>query len=264
MRKYWAFFRANIQNTLTYRGPIFVWLISNILVLATIVAVWLSSSAGQAIGGYTKPELISYYVTALFLQWLTGWFPFYGIVDEIKHGTIILTSLLKPFSFFWRKFAEELGWHTVSSIIGLVASLIIALALKRYIVFSFFPERILLSIMAIILAIFVVFSMSLCLGLLAFWFTEVSAVDSLFWAGRTILGGQGIPISFIPGIFQTVVRILPFRYMFSFPLEIYFGKLTGSEIIQGIVMQIIWTMAFVWIYRLMWERGRKVYAAFGQ
>lgn len=264
MKKYWAFFKVSVQNTLTYRGPILIWLLSNVLALITIVAVWLSSSAGKTIGGYTKPELISYYVVGLFLQWLIGWFPFYGVVDEIKRGSIALSSLLKPFSFFWRKFAEELGWHVVSSVVGLVATLIIALSFRGYNISLFFPEKILLSSLATILAIFAVFSMSLCMGLLAFWFTEVQAADSLFWAGRTILGGQVIPISFIPGVFQTLVKILPFRYMFSFPLEIWFGKLTSQEIVWGIIGQIVWVLILVQVYQLMWARGRKVYSAFGQ
>ena len=262
--KYLAFCKLSMENTIVYRGPIMVWVFSNFFSLVAIVSVWLSSSFDKDIGGYSKPELITYYVAALFLQWLVFWFPFDSISREIKDGEIILSSLIKPISFFWRKFAEELGWHLVSPIFGISGTLILALLFKDYLIVNFSLVKILLLILTISMATFLTFIISLCQGLLAFWFTEVSAVDSLYWMGRSILGGQIIPISFIPGVFQTIVRFLPFRYMFSFPLEIYFGRLSSAEVFQGIMICLFWILLFYLVYLFMWERGRKSYTSFGQ
>ncbi|HUS52036.1 MAG TPA: ABC-2 family transporter protein [Candidatus Bathyarchaeia archaeon] len=263
MRKYLAFLKTSLLNAFVYRGPMVVWLAANSLSLVTAVAIWFSASAGERIGGYTKPELITYYVAALSLQWLTGWFPFYSVCDEIKHGEIV-SRLVKPISYFWQKFAEELGWHLVSSLLGLATTFLFAFFLRDFIVLNFSLTRILLLVPTIILAILVVFSFSLCMGLLSFWFLEVGTVDNLFWIARLILGGQGIPISFIPEAFQIVVKILPFRYMFSFPLEIYFGRLSAMEIIQGVSLQFFWVAILAQLYKLMWNRGRRAYTAFGQ
>jgi ABC-2 type transport system permease protein len=263
MRKYFAFYKTSLQNSFVYRGPMFIWLASNALSLVTAIAIWFSASAGQTIGGYTKPELITYYVAALFLQWLTGWFPFYGIRDEIKDGGIV-NAIVKPVSYYWRKFSEESGWHVISSSAGLATTFLFAFFLRHYIVFSLPLAKLVVLALSIILAIFVVFSFSLCMGLLSFWFLEVAALDSLFWIARLILGGQGLPISFIPPAFQPLVRLLPFRYMFSFPLEIYFEKVSRMEIIQGIIIQLFWIAILVQVYKLMWSRGRRAYTAFGQ
>lgn len=263
MRKYWAFFKANFQATITYRGPIFIWLVSNLVNLLVILTVWLSVSASKTIGGYTKPELISYYILALFLQWVGGWFPFYGVAEQIKKGEIVF-SLVRPFSYYWQKFFEELGWHAVSVWVGLAASLGVAIFFHQYFVFVLNLEKIILLLAAVILSIFVVFGLSLCLGLTAFWLTEVWALDSVFWMTRSIFGGQGIPISFIPGLYLTLVKILPFRYTFSFPLEIYFGKLTSLEVAFGFLMQIIWSAVLYCVYKFMWAKGRAAYTSFGQ
>lgn len=263
MRKYWAFCKINIQNTVTYRGPILVWLICNTLSLMTIVAVWLSASGREIIGGYSKPELVSYYIAALFLEWIVGWFPFYWLSDEIKNGEITIHTLIKPISIFKKAFALEVGWHLVSSWIGLAASLFLVFFFRQTIAFNFYFSRLFLLVLVVPLSILITFSLSLCMGLLAFWFTEIMAIDSVYWAGRTILGGQGIPISFIPQTYQFLVKLLPFRYMFSFPLEIYFGKLTETEIIQGLIIQIFWFLILVRVYKLMWRTGRRAYTAFG-
>ena len=101
------------------------------------------------------------------------------------------------------------------------------------------------------------------MALLAFWFTKVDTLDALFWAGRIIFGGQVVPISFLPGIFKTLAYALPFRYMFSFPLEIYFNKLDSLQLISGLIMQIIWIMIFLLSYKVLFSRGVKAYESYG-
>jgi ABC-2 type transport system permease protein len=263
MRKYWAFCRANIQVTLTYRGPILIWLFSSVIGLIAITAVWFSASTGPLIGGYTKNELISYYLFSLFLGFFVSWLPFYGTRDEIKDGVIVVTALTKPFSYYWKRFFEELGWHMVSVWVALAGSLIVGYFLKDYLVFKLDPLKALFIILAVCFCIILTFSLSLCMGLLAFWFTEISAIESIFWISRSLLGGQTIPLSFIPDQFQTITRLLPFRYMFSFPLEIYFNKLTTLEIFHGLIIQTVWAVILFLLYRLMWQKGRKAYTAFG-
>lgn len=264
LKKYIAFYRLSFENTVVYRGSILVWVLINAFYLVIIVNLWLSSSSGATIGGYLKNELITYYVVALFLRWLVFWLPSYDIAREIKTGEIVSSTLIKPVSFFWKKMSEELGWHLIGPIFGIMGSLILAFLFRNYLVLEFSLSKTLIFIPAIALAILLTFISSLCLGLLGFWFTEIWAIDSLYWAGRELLSGQWIPLSFIPGVFQTLARLLPFRYMFSFPLEIFFGKLSGVEIIQGMAGGIIWFAVFVLIYKIMWQKGRRAYTAFGQ
>lgn len=105
--------------------------------------------------------------------------------------------------------------------------------------------------------------LSLCMGLLAFWFTHINTVDNLYWACKFLLGGQGIPISFLTGLLGVVGFILPFRYVYSFPLEVYFGKLSDLQVVWGLAMQFVWAVAFFFLYRLMMREGTKAYTSFG-
>jgi len=263
IKKYQAFFRNQFSSTIAYRGPILVWMFSSVLSLVFLTAVWQSAKAGQTIGSYTRAELISYYVVSFFFNWLINWFPFYGVVEEIKSGEISGSSLLKPLSFYWRKFSEELGWHAFSVILGTIFTLGIVFFFSQPLVLDFSWQRLLLTFLALALTTFVVFSFSLCLGLVSFWFVDIWILDSLFWAGRAFLGGQALPLSFIPDAFQAVVKFLPFRYVFSFPLEVYFGRLSRSELLFGFFLSFFWVLVFIWLYKIMWNRGRQAYAAFG-
>lgn len=101
------------------------------------------------------------------------------------------------------------------------------------------------------------------MGLLAFWFTDISVLDSLYWGMRLLFAGQLLPVSFFSGWLEILAKLLPFRYMYSFILEVYFGKITPSQIFFGVVMQVAWLVLFLLMYRVMLEKGRRVYSAYG-
>ena len=102
------------------------------------------------------------------------------------------------------------------------------------------------------------------MGLIAFWTTHTSSMDAMYWMAISLLGGHGLPVSFLPENIRGLIYLLPFRYLFSFPLEIYFGKLSVEEIVWGFGVGIYWLVLFLFLYRWMWRQGRKAYASFGQ
>lgn len=264
MRKYWVLYWTSTQNTLTYRGPLAVWFISNMVSLATVVAVWLAVQAGSLIGGYSKGELITYYIISTFWWWFTGWFPFYWIVDDIASGEIVGNALLKPVSFYLQTFMKEAGWHTVGFFIGIIAIGVVDLALGNYFVFRLTIFSAIPFLLATAMSIMITLTISICLGLIGFWTTKVGPIDGLFWFGYSLLGGQFVPVSFFPGFSRLVVDGLPFRYMFSFPIEIYLGKLTSAEMFQGFSVAVVWLFLLFLIYKWLWNHGRLVYTSFGQ
>ncbi len=240
-----------------------VWLVGNTLSLLIMVLAWVAASGDGSYGGYSKSELITYYILSLLLQWSTGWFPYYQVKESIKNGSIVGGILLKPLSLFWKSFAEEVGWRVYSLILGAISTIIFAFAFRHYFSVALDFERFLIVMVSLPLAILVTFTFSLCMGIVAFWFTEIETLDALFWVGRGFLGGQAIPISFVPALFTSLIIFSPFRYMFSFPLEVYFGKLTSLEILSGFLIGIVWVGILAGIYKLMWEKGRQAYTSFG-
>lgn len=264
MKKYLAFFQKEFANTAIYRGPLFIWTINSVFQLVIMTALWKSVLSGGVIAGYTRSELVTYYCVAVLLDRFINWMPFYGTVDEIKSGEISISSLIKPFSFYWRRFAEEAGWHVFSTVFALPIFVALVFFFRSEIVFSLSVQNVFFVLAAVFLGSFVTFGISLCLGLSAFWFSDVWAFDSLFWATRVALAGMLLPLSFIPASFRTLIDFLPFRYTFSFPLEIYLGKLSVGQIVLGLVAAFFWIVISAVIYKMLWNRGRKIYASFGQ
>lgn len=259
----WSFYKVAILNAMAYRGPLLIWSFQSILGFITIVFVWISATAGREIGGYTKPELITYYLILLFLENIIGWYCFWSVRGDIKDGDIV-NVLAKPISYFWRWIGSEAAWHSVSFSINFVINLTLVFIFRNYFVFSLDFSRGLLMIPVIAMATLIVFTLNLCMGLLAFWFTEVSSVNHLYWVSILLLGGQGIPISFLPGKILLLAKIFPFRYIYSFPLEIYFNQVSQKEIFLNLGIQLFWFLILLRTYKLMWKYGLRTYTAFGR
>lgn len=264
MRKYWAFYLAGLQRMTSYRGPLVLWALMSLISLTTIVAVWLSSSSGNEIAGYTKNQLITYAIIGVVISGLITFNPFGGVKQKIKDGSFATIVMLKPYSFFTERLVWELTWKSVAAFFNLTVAVVFSFFLFDRLDFSTFALHPFLFFWSLSGAALLQFSFTMCLALIAFWFTEIESLNSLKWIALSILGGSSLPITFIPDVFQTVIKILPFRYMYSLPLEIILNKISADEMHVSLLIQLAWIFIFVILYKLIFSRGVKKYVSVGQ
>lgn len=263
MRKYWAVWKTSLENTFAFRMPILIWRVTDVLSLVVMASFWMAALAEGSIGGYSKGQLITYYLLAMVISPMVSWHPTWNIKKEIVDGQIGAMVIVKPMSYYWFKFFGEFGWHMVSPLLGVAIFIIVAILLRGQLVWALTPFQIVLAVPSVILAAWLTFSIAYSLGLLAFWLTEVEGLSNLFWMGIFIFGGQVVPLSFFSGALSVIARILPFRYVFSFPLEILVNKLSGPDLLFGFLMQCIWILVFGFLGAKLWSRGLKIYSAYG-
>jgi ABC-2 type transport system permease protein len=263
MRKYWVLYKNSVQSALAYRAPISIWTLGSILSLMTIAFVWLSSS-NNVIGNYSRNELITYAVLGVFVGWLTGWNPFPGVKDHIKSGKLSVRVLLKPVSFYIDRLAYEFGWRSIFTVLGLSLSSLAAVLFWSHLFFPTSSPSIILCVLSLILTILLQFNISMCLGLLAFWVTELESINAVKYLFVNLLGGAAVPMVLLPKGVRVVVDFLPFRYMFSFPIEVFQGKAgSNSEMITGFLCAIFWVFITTLLYKFLWQTGLKKYSSVG-
>jgi len=71
------------------------------------------------------------------------------------------------------------------------------------------------------------------------------------------------PVALLPDALQVMAKLLPYRYMISFPVEVITGQLDGAELLTGFALQIGWLVVALAIYRFLWRRGVRRYTAIG-
>ncbi|MBI5356436.1 ABC-2 family transporter protein [Candidatus Collierbacteria bacterium] len=264
MKIFLAFAKASFGSNVTYRGAIVIWMLISLVRTGIALLMWLAAG-NTIIGGYTREEIISYYVVIMFAEWFLMWNPFHPIAEEIRSG-YILTMLIKPLNYAKAWFAKEAGFKFTAMGILAIAAIFVFSILKilnlRVILTPGWDW--LLVIPAIFTGVVISFFTTMSMVTLAFWFTEVEYVNFLFWTIFIFIGGLWMPVSFLPNWLKTINMFLPFRYELSFPVEIIFHKTQGPELLVSLLMAGLWSIALLMLYRFLWKKGVKAYSAFGQ
>lgn len=256
--------KATIDSNVTYRGAIVVWMLISLIRTGIALLMWLASS-NAVIGGYTREEIISYYIVIMFAEWFLMWNPFHPIAEEIRSG-YILTLLIKPVNYAKSWFAKEAGFKTTAmGILAVAATAVFGMLKALNLEIKLIPgwDWILLF-PAVAAGIIISFFITMSMVTLAFWFTEVEYVNFMFWTVFIFLGGLWMPVSFLPPWAKSINMFLPLRYELSFPVEILFHKTAGAELWISMILAGFWSVALWSLYMFLWKKGVKAYSAFGQ
>jgi ABC-2 type transport system permease protein len=222
--------------------------------------VW-STAAGEAgIGGIARGEFVAYYLVLIVVNQLTYSQTNWTVGDVIRSGGMN-TLLLRPMAPFFDTVATQVSGLVVYSAFVVPVTAVLALVLRPELrvggsdLLVFFP--------ALILAGLLRFFWGYWLALLAFWATRADALLALQDALVFLLAGQVAPTVLLPGVLRSVSRVLPFRYMLGFPVEILIGRLSAAEVWRGFALQGAWLVVALTLYLVLWRYGVRRYAAVG-
>ena len=111
------------------------------------------------------------------------------------------------------------------------------------------------------------------IGLIAFWFLEVSSLIFIFMMLNYFLSGHMVPLDWLPGLFrgnpaaQEIVRkvmdFLPFGYLAYVPASIMLGKVQGAALATHLAAGTGWVVLLLASNRIVFARGLRRYSAFG-
>jgi ABC-2 type transport system permease protein len=167
-------------------------------------------------------------------------------LTRIAHKLVYYTVAAIPFAlvFFLCRGFFETGWPAPPILAAFVASLIMGFVLGFY--------------------------LESCIGMLGFWFLEVTSLLFVYMLFNFFLSGHMFPIGMLDGVklpggisLGDVVRILPLQYLAYFPSAVFLGKITGAALVRGLLIELGWVVFFVFLSRWLFNRGVRRYSAFG-
>ncbi len=264
MKKYWHVINIGIQNNLTYRvNFLFRILFSFIPLLATIY-LWRAVFNGkQTIGDYTLAQMTSYYLIVTIVDVLTAvseddW----QIATDIKDGNIS-QFLVKPINYLTYRLCLFSSSRMIYLIVAAVPLGAFILCLHQYFVLPPNAMTAGLFLVSVAMTALLQFFMSYAMAMLAFWVLEVSTFIFILFAFEYLASGHLFPLDILPPALKNALFFTPFPYQMYFPVSIYMGKITGTPLIHGLLIQALWVFAMYCVARLAWHRGIRKYGAVG-
>ncbi len=266
MMRYFNIFIIYSQLAIEVKSLSVVWFFTSLIGPLLMLIFWNSATASQggSILGWTYSNFATYYLlivfaSSLLLSHIEG----RVAEDHIKQGELT-NWLLKPVSYFLVNFVTELPWRFIQGSFAIIAIVFFAVFTQGIVEITASPLALVLAVVSAILAYLLSFLFKMCLAFLAFWFTEISGIMLIVEIIFEICGGIIIPLLFLPSGLQAFLNMLPFPYMIYYPILSILGKLNTEEQLKIIMIQVVWILIFTIIYKFLWKKGIKQYAAIGR
>lgn len=262
--KYWVIVKNTWDEMVMYRLNFTMWRIRTILQLLTIYFLWSSLiPEGGKLFGYTQSLMLTYILGTAFLSSIILSTRTHEIGENINTGNLSI-FLIRPINYFSYWFSRDLGDKLMNISFSIFELSILFFILKPPIFIQTNPFFLLGTFIAIILAVFLYFFIGSSLGLIGFWSSEVWSIRFIFFILISFFAGGLFPLDILPpNIFQ-IAQFLPFTYLLYFPLKVYLGQLTPTEVFLGFSMAIFWIIGVYLILNYFWNRGLKIYTAYGR
>lgn len=261
LRKFAAYANLNFKDAMEYRADAVIYAFFVVFFPLFFLVVWMAVLDSGGKTPFSRDDFIRYYVFAAFINvFVDSWFA-NGLALDIRTGTVI-SSLLKPHPFILFRFASKWTWTVMKAAVFLPFGALLILIFFRQLQFQH-GVNVLVFLPALFMAAVIYFLIDFSIGMLAFWFHEISSIKDYFALVGDFLSGALMPIALIPWINKDLLYLLPFRYTLSFPIEILMNSLSNAELVRGILLQVTWLVFFILLYIFLRKRSFKRYQSFG-
>ena len=107
---------------------------------------------------------------------------------------------------------------------------------------------------SLVMAFLLGFFLEATLGMIGFWFLEVSSLLFVYMLFSFFFSGHMFPIDMLPGVWGQMVQLMPLQYLAYFPAAVFLGKITGADLARGLSVELGWVVFFFVASRLAFPR----------
>jgi ABC-2 type transport system permease protein len=255
-----GYYRVQIKTSLAtqfqYRVAMIIWMLSLVFEPIIYLVVWttIARSNGGEISGYSTGDFAAYYLVMMMVMHSTQIWHMWEYEWYIRAG-MFSARLLRPIHPIHQDASENLSFKLLTLSIVLILLFKPTLNPPLWVIFAFVPVLIAAAVLS--------FITGWAVTMAAFWTTRTMAINQMYFVAMFFFSGQIAPLSLLPSLFQTIAKVLPFRWILSFPVELLLGRLSTEETITGFFIQLIWIGVIGLLLRLIWRAAVRRYAAVG-
>ncbi|MGL4513473.1 MAG: ABC transporter permease [Lacipirellulaceae bacterium] len=269
----WTIFRTCVEERLVYRGDFALGTLMRFLPIVTQIFLWTAVFAsaptgGNGIRGFSRDDVVAYYLLTMLARAFSSMPGLAsGIAGQIRSGEI-KKFLLQPIDLLGFLLLARLAHKIVYY--GVAAA---PFALVFWLCGDYFPAEwpsattLAAFVLSLALGFALGFYLEATLGMIGFWFLEVSSLLFVYMLFNFFFSGHMFPIDFLTGSLPapvaTLVMYQPLQYLAYFPAAVYLGKVQGAELAWGLALEAAWVAFFFVAARWTMRAGYKRYSGFG-
>lgn len=266
LKKYWKILRISLVERLVYRADFIVSTVFRFLPLVTSFLLWeavFDGSGAQDLSGFDRRRMIAYLlmvqISRMFssMPGLAG-----GIARDIRDGNL-KKYLIQPIDMIAYLLSYR-GAHKMAYIVTSSLPYGLLFFLCRD-VFDGWPHLLTLLAYAasLLLAFLIGFFFEATVGMIGFWFLEVTSFLYIINTLNFFVSGHMFPLDLLPPFWANVLQMLPFQYLAYFPAMVFLEMKTGNELLVGLALELAWALIFIVLARVFYKFGLRRYSAYG-
>ena len=264
---WWTILRICLEERLVYRGDFWLGTLVRFLPIITQIFLWkavfAAVGADQAIAGYRFEEFVAYYLLTMISRAFSSMPGLAsGLALQIRNGEI-KKFLIQPVDLvgflLLGRVAHKLVYYWVAAL---------PFALVFYLCRAYFPgwppaDVFVAFLISLVLAFLLGFFLESFIGMIGFWFLEVSSLLFVYMLFSFFFSGHMFPLDMLPEPASTIVKAIPLQYLTYFPAAVFLQKISGPDLWLGLAIQAAWVIFFVVCCRVAFARGVHRYSGFG-
>jgi len=173
------------------------------------------------------------------------------IEEEVKSGSLAY-SLIRPYSYALFHYFNFLGRAFPTLIANGLISVLVLLLLVGTIHLTI--PGIVFGLVLLFFGYTMEFSISLIIGLMAFWIEDTSALRWIYSKGQLIFGGMIVPLALFPEKIRNIAELLPFSQFYYAPAQLMISF--DIKLFERFALiQFFWLTVFSIISYLCYKKG---------
>jgi len=244
-----------------------MWRARNVIQIVLVFFLWDSvfSDPDRVVFGYNRASILTYVFGILIVRAFVLSARAVDVAGEVSSGDLS-NYLVKPIDYFKYWFTRDISSKALNLVFAVFETILLYLLLKPPFFLQTNPLYLLGFVISVILAMFIFFVILFITSAVPFWMPEVAwgAQFIVVMVVTEFLSGALFPIDILPRYLQNILYLLPFPYLIFFPLQVYLGKLGAMEIVRGLLVSLFWAVALCFLMKTIWNKGLRVYQAFGR
>lgn len=264
---WWTILRISLEERLVYRGDFALGTLMRFMPIVTQIFLWAAVFASiypkATIAGYSYREMVAYYLLTMVARAFSSMPALASsIAAQIRTGEV-KKYLIQPIDMvgfmLLNRVAHKLAYYSVA--LGPFA--LVFFLCRSY--FNGWPSATTLAAFAasLILGFLLGYFLEACMGLVGFWFLEVSSLLFVYMLFSFFLSGHMFPLDMLGEPWRTIVEIAPLQYLAYFPAAVFLEKITGPELVRGLLVEVAWVVFFIVLSRVLFARGVRRYSGYG-